>query len=92
MLPEISLEIEICPAGLDRALGLRDEPDFLGIARWPAAIPQPDREHPRRIAALGRALADYPRLALAGGYLDGVAVGDAIASGVAAAARLVDRG
>ncbi|HSJ97916.1 MAG TPA: protoporphyrinogen oxidase, partial [Myxococcota bacterium] len=32
---------------LDGALGLRGAPTLLGVSRWPLAVPQPGREHPR---------------------------------------------
>jgi oxygen-dependent protoporphyrinogen oxidase len=75
---------ERAAAGLDRALGLRGAPETIAIARWPRAIPQPGRDHPRQVADL-RARAARLGLALAGGYLDGVAVSDALVSGVRAA-------
>ncbi len=73
---------------LDAALGFRAAPRELAITRWPAAIPQPDRHHVRRMKALHEMLETHPALALAGGYLSGVAVGDALLSGVRAAERL----
>jgi oxygen-dependent protoporphyrinogen oxidase len=75
-------------AEVDRVLGLREAPRVLAITRWPRAVPQPGREHPRLVAALRQRLARFPRLALAGAHLDGVAFGDALASG-ASAARLL---
>jgi len=75
--------------GLDRTLGLAGEPRPLAVTRWPLAIPQPDRHHAARLAEVRRRLAaECPGLALAGAYLGGVAVSDALASGVAAAAEL----
>jgi len=72
-------------AGLDRALGLEAKPRVLAISRWTHAVPQPGADHPARIAALRTRFADDRTLALAGGWLDGVAVSDALASGSAAA-------
>jgi oxygen-dependent protoporphyrinogen oxidase len=69
---------------LDRALGLRGELEPLAVSRWPRAVPQPGRDHPRRVAALRARIAALPGLALAGAYLDGVAVADALASGLRA--------
>jgi len=74
---------------LDGALGLRGEPTLLGVSRWPRAVPQPGRDHPRRVAEARARLRRFPRLALAGAAFDGVAFGDALASGAAAAASLV---
>jgi oxygen-dependent protoporphyrinogen oxidase len=73
---------------LDAALGLRDEPTLLGVTRWPCAVPQPGRDHGRVVARARGQLAKFPRFALAGAAFDGVAFGDALASGAAAAARL----
>ncbi|HEY8493289.1 MAG TPA: FAD-dependent oxidoreductase, partial [Myxococcota bacterium] len=76
-------------AELDRALGLRGEPTLLRVTRWARAVPQPGREHPRQVARVRARLARTPRLELAGAAWDGVAFGDALASGAAAAARLL---
>ncbi|MCG8591983.1 MAG: protoporphyrinogen oxidase [Proteobacteria bacterium] len=73
---------------LDRVLGLRAEPEFLLGVRWRRAVPQPGRDHPRRVAELRRLAAAQPGLTLAGAYLDGVSVGDALLSGVRAARGL----
>lgn len=76
---------ELIISDLDLALGFHGAPRDLGVARWRHAIPQPDRYHVRRMRELEAALADTPRFALAGGYLSGVAVADAILSGARAA-------
>jgi oxygen-dependent protoporphyrinogen oxidase len=73
---------------LEQTLGLRAEPRTLAVTRWPRAIPQPDRDHVRRIAGIRAELAGAPGLALAGSYLDGVSVPDTLASGVRAAREL----
>ena len=78
-------------ADLERTLGIREAPETLAITRWPRAVPQPDRKHPRRVAALRARVADCGGLALAGAYLDGVAVADALASGLRAARGLLER-
>ncbi len=77
-------------ADLEKTLGLRELPQLLAVSRWPRAIPQPDGDHPRRVAGIRQHLAEFPGLELAGGYLDGVAVADAAASGMAAAQRLAE--
>jgi oxygen-dependent protoporphyrinogen oxidase len=73
---------------LERALGLRGEPARLAITRWPRAVPQPGSDHVRRIAALRARLAPLGGLALAGAHLEGVAVADALASGLRAGREL----
>jgi oxygen-dependent protoporphyrinogen oxidase len=75
---------------LERILGLGAEPRALTVTRWRRAIPQPDREHVRRIAGVRAALSKFPGIALAGAYLDGVSVADTFASGIRAARELLD--
>ncbi len=70
---------------LDRTLGLRGEPKALAVTRWERAVAQPGCDHLKRLAAVGMRLREMPGLALAGGYLHGVSVGDALVSGVRAA-------
>jgi oxygen-dependent protoporphyrinogen oxidase len=82
------LLVERASQDLDRALGLRGDPELLGAARWRQAIPQPGRDHVARIAELRARLTSLAGLALAGAYLDGVAVSDAFASGLRAAQEL----
>lgn len=72
-------------AELDQVLGLREAPRTLAITRWPRAVPQPGRDHGRRVADARTRIARFPRLALAGAHLDGVAFGEALASGARAA-------
>jgi oxygen-dependent protoporphyrinogen oxidase len=76
-------------ADLDRTLGLAGEPRPVAVRRWKRAIPQPGREHVRRIADVARRVDDLPGLHLAGSYLSGVSVADSLASGVRAASRVL---
>jgi len=73
---------------LDRLLGVEVDPQLLGVARWPLAIPQLGRGHPRRMSELRARLCASPGLALAGSYVDGVSVADSFASGLRAARDL----
>ncbi len=73
---------------LDKALGLRSEPELLAVRRWPRAVPQPGRRHREQTSALRRAIADQPGLQLAGAYLDGVSVADAAACGLRTAQEI----
>jgi oxygen-dependent protoporphyrinogen oxidase len=75
---------------LDRALGLREAPRALAITRWREAVPQPGRDHVRTLASVRAQLAKFPRFALAGAHTDGVAFGEALASGVRAARALAE--
>ena len=76
-------------APLRTLLGLRAEPVFRRSMVWPAAIPQFVRGYGRVRAALDEAEAAAPGFVAAGTYRDGVAVGDALKSGVAAAERVL---
>jgi oxygen-dependent protoporphyrinogen oxidase len=75
---------------IDRVLGLRDAPRTLAITRWRRAVPQPGVDHVPLVAALRDRIARQPRIALAGAHLDGVAFGEALASGVRAARTLLE--
>jgi oxygen-dependent protoporphyrinogen oxidase len=72
-------------AGLDRALGLKETPRALAATRWARAVPQPGPGHPAAVRAIRARLAPLPPLALAGACWDGVALGEALASGARAA-------
>ena len=77
-------------AEIEPVLGLRDAPRVLSITRWPRAVAQPSRDHPRLVAGARAQLAHFPRLALAGSHLDGVAFGEALASGARAAQQVME--
>jgi oxygen-dependent protoporphyrinogen oxidase len=66
---------------LDRTLGLCGAPEHVGLYRWPRAVAQPDAQHVARILDVRARAARLSGVALAGGYLDGVSVSDALASG-----------
>lgn len=87
-LPDDVLEARAVEA-LDRLLGgVGTGPECLQVQRWPRAVAQPSRQHRARLRATRASLAACGRLALAGGYTDGVSVADSFASGTAAAAAL----
>lgn len=73
---------------LSALLGVDGEPVFRRIVRWRHAIPQYNLGHERFHEAADRILAANPGLALASNYLNGVSVGDAVESGLDAAARI----
>lgn len=75
---------------LDRMVGLRAAPTEASVHRWPAAFPQYRPGHLGRVAAMEAHLAERaPRVAIAGMHLRGVGIPASIASGRAAAARLL---
>jgi len=73
---------------LERTLGVRGEAVPLAFTRWARAVPQPGRDHVGRIEWVRARLREMPGIALAGSYLDGVAVSGALASGISAAREL----
>jgi len=82
------LLVERAVADVDRVLGLDGAPELLGVGRWERAVPQPGRDHLARVDFVqSRLTAAAPGVALAGAYVAGVSVADALASGIAAARR-----
>jgi oxygen-dependent protoporphyrinogen oxidase len=82
--------LEAAQEGLDRTLGAEIAEAPLAIRRWPRAVPQPGPLHAAQIRELRAAVArTRPGVELAGSYLDGVSVGDALLSGVRAAQSLI---
>jgi oxygen-dependent protoporphyrinogen oxidase len=60
------------------AMGVRGEPRVVAVTRWARAIPQYDRGHAARMAALAEAEAKIPGLVFLGNYRGGVSVGDVV--------------
>jgi len=76
---------DIALADLRTLTGLGREPALVQVRRYPEAIPQLVCGHLERMELLRQRLHDLPGLLLAGNYLQGVGLKDAVASGVAAA-------
>lgn len=74
---------------LQALLGIRSAPLFHELSRHFSAMPLYEVGHRDRVRALGRALAARPTIQLAGNAYCGVGVPDCIASGQAAARRLL---
>lgn len=81
--------VEAAHAAVARALRISGRPALTRVARWAGAMPRYTVGHLDRIAAVERALAGHPRLALAGAAYRGSGVPDCIAQGEAAASRLL---
>ena len=77
---------------LRRLLDVRGEPAFARCTRWPQAIPQYEVGYGQVLETLDRLEAAHPGLHFAGNYRGGIAVGDAAASGAAAAERVWGEG
>ncbi len=93
-MPDADL-VRICRDELAATLGLIASPILQSVHRWEKAMPQYTREHPRRLAAMERALASCPGLFLAGSSYRGIGVPDCIDSGEVAAdaaLRFLDKG
>jgi len=69
-------------------LGAKGEPTFRAFQFWPKAIPQYDLAYGRFKEIMDETERRNPGLALAGAYRDGISLGETIASGEAAAARV----
>ncbi len=74
---------------MDRLLGIRGEPCFEVIARWPGTMPQYHVGHKQRVARIRELAAGLRGLALAGNSYQGVGIPDCIHTGEQAAERVV---
>ncbi|MFO0797063.1 MAG: protoporphyrinogen oxidase [Gemmataceae bacterium] len=68
-------------AELKLAMGVRGEPVFVKVVRWPRAIPQYVLGHLDRVARIDAAAARHPGLFLTGNALRGIAMGDCAEQG-----------
>jgi oxygen-dependent protoporphyrinogen oxidase len=82
--------LEIVLGDLERLTGFDRRPDHLKVLRYRAAIPQLEHGHLERMDGLRRILEDLPGLHLAGNYMRGIGLKDAVASGFEAARRIVE--
>lgn len=72
-------------------LGVRGEPATVEVSRWPSAMPLAVAGHAGRLAAAAAVEAACPRVAFCGAWHDGLAVGDVMRGGIAAAERVAAR-
>jgi oxygen-dependent protoporphyrinogen oxidase len=75
-------------AEIKLAMGVRGEPVFRRIVRWPQAIPQYNVGHLDRVARIDAAVAAHPGLFLTGNAYRGVAMGDCAEQGELVAAQV----
>lgn len=80
--------IETVLRDLTPLLGIRAPAVFRNLTRWPRAIPQYERDHPRVLEACGRAEAACPGLELIGNYRGGISLEACLANGRALGLRL----
>jgi len=83
--------VRLVRGDLERLTGCRAVPHLVRVVRHAAAIPQLVVGHLDRMAAVRRQLERVPGLHLAGNYLRGVGIKDAVASGVDAAEAVIGR-
>ncbi len=81
--------VRLVRAELANIVGLRAEPLFDRIFRWPRGMPQYRVGHGALVERIESALGELPGVELAGGYLHGIGIGDCIREGGAAARRAV---
>ena len=80
--------VDLTRRDLALLLGVKGEPTFRHVARYPKAIPQYNigyGRHRERLAALER---EAPAIFFAGHYRDGISLGDSIVSGINVAERV----
>lgn len=77
-------------ADLAAAVGVRGRPLDARVSRWGGGLPQYAVGHLGRIARIRRGLASQPTLTVCGAAYDGVGIPACIASGEAAAVRVLD--
>ncbi|MCA8997289.1 MAG: protoporphyrinogen oxidase [Planctomycetaceae bacterium] len=80
--------IETVLAELHSIFGVKGEPDFAVVARYPQGMPQYTIGHLDRVAEIQRLAKSFPTLALAGNGYRGVGLPDCIQSGETAAEKI----
>lgn len=83
--------LTVVEGDLQRALGIRGEPVYHIVRRWPRAIPQYEIGHGRFVELGEKIERDLPGLLLSGNYLRGVSVPDCIKNATALAEVLQER-
>ena len=83
--------IHLARGEVERTLGITEEPLLARVAAWEASMPRYTVGHLDRVAGIDRALAEWPAITLAGASYRGIGLPDCVASGTAAAARIVER-
>jgi len=83
-LPDAGLE-QIVRVELSELLGVRGEPVFRQLTRWPRAIPKYTVDFGRHAAAMDAVERDHPGLYLAGHVRNGISLSDCLTAGLAVA-------
>ncbi|MGL6094777.1 MAG: protoporphyrinogen oxidase, partial [Fimbriiglobus sp.] len=80
--------VAACDRELRHTTGVRGDPVFVRIVRWPRAIPQYEVGHLARVARIEAAVAGHPGLFVAGNSYHGVAMNDVTEHAERTAARI----
>ena len=83
--------VEQVARDLEKLTGHSAQPSFQKVARYPEAIPQFSMGHLDRMSEIKARVEKIPGLYLAGNYLKGVGMKDAVGTGFEAAAGLLDQ-
>ncbi len=75
-------------AELRELMGVKRDPERVRVAHWPEVMAQPLVGHRERILELRRRTAEYPGLAIAGNFLDGIGIPDCIRTAKMAAEKV----
>ncbi|MGH9431887.1 MAG: protoporphyrinogen oxidase, partial [Terriglobia bacterium] len=81
--------VSLAQKELKEILGLRAEPLFHRVYRWPRAMPQYNVGHEKRLAAIQESKKNLPGIFLAGNSYSGIGISDCIRTGKAAAQEAI---
>lgn len=81
---------ELVAEELKSLLGVGGVPDFVEVVRYRRMMPQYTLGHLDRVEEIEHRISEIPGLALAGSFLRGVGLPDCLASGMAAAASVLE--
>src|SRR5690606_42015147 len=87
---EIAL-VDGVTADVDDFTGVRDEPLDVHVQRWGGGLPRYGPDHAEGVTAIDKAVAELPRLEVAGALLNGVGIPACIGTADAAARRLASQ-
>jgi oxygen-dependent protoporphyrinogen oxidase len=83
--------LEVALQDLRTVLGVVGTPTYVQHIFWPKAVPQYEIGYGRMQGVMAQLETQYPGFFMAGNYRQGIAVGDALTSGYAAAERIARR-
>lgn len=72
-------------------IGIKGEPAFTRLYRWPRSMPQYPVGHLDRVKRIHQQLTNHPSLAVAGNAFGGIGIPDCIQSGESAAKEIIER-